>query len=155
MYMYALCPITFGTCVYQLSSQNQDRLCTLYREVGWENVINQKNMDGYITKIRKISWLPRQIPSLEHETLPLSLGQHKAKTQPRQLTNMIADVSRLPHSSFDSSQLLPIIPINSTFLSPRPTKKRKKKTTCRDMDPQCPPLLLLFLLRSLFCAKYT
>lgn len=85
-------------------------------------------MDGYITKNRKISWLPRPIPSLEHETLPLSLGQHKAKTQPRQLTNMIADISRLPHSSFDSSQLLPIIPINSTSLSShRPHAKKKEK----------------------------
>lgn len=71
--------------------------------------------------------------ALEHETLPLSLGQHKAKTQPRQLTNMVADDSRLPHSSFNSSRLLLILSINSTYLSPyRATKKGRKQNLSRN-----------------------
>lgn len=70
--------------------------------------------------------------ALEHKILPLSLGQHKAKTQPSQLANMIADDSRFPHSSFNSSHPLSMIPINSTHLAPyRPTNQEKKQNLSR------------------------
>lgn len=123
--MHAFYPIIFGIYLYQLSSQNQKSVL-----VGENRCDNSK----YITKKsnrreqEKSLGCQDRYQALKHETLPLSLGQHKAKTQPRQLTNMVADDSRLPHSSFNSSHLLPIIPINSTHLSPhRPHQKGKKK----------------------------
>lgn len=121
------------------------------------------NIKYYITKIKKNGEREKCLGCQDRyqasstKFLPLSLGQHKAKTQPRQ-ANMIADDSRLPHSSFDSSHLLPTIPISSTnpLSSRRPTKKEKP---CRNMDPQLPSprllLLLLLLLRNSLCAKYT
>lgn len=43
MYEYTLYPITSGTCVSQLTSQNQKYdVYRLYGEVGWIRVINLK-----------------------------------------------------------------------------------------------------------------